>query len=603
MFRYVAFAWADGDGTAAEGARVLSDRLRAGPRAWQLVLEQPGLQVFCTDIRPGSSEPYLLHRNAGVVLGKLFVTGGEAASTSAPLALSEEESRKILANEGRRLVERYWGRYVAFLHDAPSRTHWVLRDPTGALPCFTSRMLGVDVFFSNMQDAVDLPGTRFSVDWLYVAAQLCMTRMQVPSTGLKEVSQILGGECAELRAGRMSRQFYWNALSIAAEPPIEDPSTAAGLLRSRTRDCVHAWASSYGSIVHLLSGGLDSSIVLGCLKDAPVRPRITCLNFHSPGSNTDERAYAALAAEGSGCEVIERPRNTAVTLRSMLDIQPSALPTDYFFALDGGRTEAAVASEHRATAVFSGYGGDQLFYQSQALFAAGDYLSRHGVGPALFTVALDAARVDRVSVWRVLRDAVSHGLLRRRWAPSDESGRYKTLIREDVVRDISRNREIVHPWFRATGRAPSGKIFHAFQLLFPYDFYNPLGRETDPETVTPLLSQPLLELVMRIPTWVLTIGGWDRALARRAFGNEVPRRILTRRTKGGQEEYARLIFMRDVDFARDLLLDGRLVREGILDAVHLADVLSGRPTRISTTNPELYACLSMEAWLRQWLHA
>jgi asparagine synthase (glutamine-hydrolysing) len=121
--------------------------------------------------------------------------------------------------------------------------------------------------------------------------------------------------------------------------------------------------------------------------------------------------------------------------------------------------------------------------------------------------------------------------------------------------------------------------------------------------VTPLLSQPLLELLMRIPTWVLTAGGWDRALARRAFGHEVPRRILMRRTKGGQEEYAKSIFTRDLDFARDLLLDGRLVRRGLLDAVRLANVLSGQPSRTAAGNAELYGCLSMEVWLRQWLHA
>jgi len=567
------------------------------------VLERPGLHVFCSDVRPRSSEPYFLHRSTGVVLGKLFIAAdGEGTSTSSPLELGEDESRGILESRARRLVERYWGRYVAILHDAASGTTRVLRDPSGGLPCLMTHLNGVDVFVSHMQEAKDLAGDRaFSVNWSYVAGVLCFTRMLLRATGLNEVSQVLPGECVELQAGQASRELYWNLLRIAEEPPIEDAAVAAKLLRGRTRDCVHAWASCYESIVHMLSGGLDSAIVFGCLKEAPVRPRITCLNFHSPGSNTDERAYAALAAGGS--EVIERPRNTAVTLRSMLDVETSCLPEDYFFYLDGGRTEADVAAEHEATAVFFGYGGDQLFYQSRALFAAGDYLSRHGLGRGLFTVALDAARVDRVSIWHVLGDALAGTLLRKRWSPASEAGRYKTLIRDEVVRDITGDRNLLHPWFHATGRAPNGKLFHAFQLLFPYDFYNPLGRDADPETVTPLLSQPLLELLMRIPTWVLTAGGWDRALARRAFSHEVPRRILTRRTKGGQEEYAKAIFTRDLDFARDLLLDGRLVREGLLDAVRLANVLSGQPSRTAAGNAELYGCLSMEAWLRQWLHA
>jgi asparagine synthase (glutamine-hydrolysing) len=215
-------------------------------------------------------------------------------------------------------------------------------------------------------------------------------------------------------------------------------------------------------------------------------------------------------------------------------------------------------------------------------------------------VALDAARVDRLSVWKVLREAFVHGALRRRWSQRDEFGLHRALVNTDVIRDISRDETLLHPWLRAPARVSSGKIFHAYQLLFPSDFYHPLGSDTDPEPVTPLFSQPLLELVLRIPIWVLTIGGWDRALARRAFQHDVPHQIVTRRTKGGREEHAKSILVRNLEFARDLLHQGRLVQAGILDKDRVADVLSGRPTRTATNNVELYACLSVEAWLRQW---
>jgi hypothetical protein len=58
--------------------------------------------------------------------------------------------------------------------------------------------------------------------------------------------------------------------------------------------------------------------------------------------------------------------------------------------------------------------------------------------------------------------------------------------------------------------------------------------------------------------------------------------------------------VRNAEFARDLLHDGRLVQAGILDKDRVVDVLSGKPTRTATNNVELYACLSVEAWLRQW---
>ncbi len=139
----------------------------------------------------------------------------------------------------------------------------------------------------------------------------------------------------------------------------------------------------------------------------------------------------------------------------------------------------------------------------------------------------------------------------------------------------------MHPSLQSIGHAPDGKRYQAYQLLFPADFYNPLGSEDDPEHVSPLFSQPLLELVMRLPTWVLTGGGWDRALARRAFQHEVPRQIVTRRTKGGQEEHAKAILLRNFGFVRNLMVDGYLVREGLLDRAQVAEVLSPGPGRLN----------------------
>jgi asparagine synthase (glutamine-hydrolysing) len=298
--------------------------------------------------------------------------------------------------------------------------------------------------------------------------------------------------------------------------------------------------------------------------------------------------------------MVERPRLSALSLEPLLHVRKSCIPGDNYFYLDGGRVESELAAEKQATALFSGYGGDQLFYQARARFGAAEYLSHHGIGPGLFTVALDAARVDRLSVWSVLREALVHGLFGRRWSQRNEVGVRRALVNTDVIRDISRDESLLHPWLRAPGRASSAKLWHTYQLLFPYDFYHPLGSDSDPEFVTPLFSQPLVELVLRIPTWLLTLGGWDRALARRAFQHDMARQIVTRRTKGGREEHAKSILVRNIGFARELLHDGRLVQAGILDKDRVVDVLSGRPTRTASSNVELYACLSVEAWLRQW---
>jgi asparagine synthase (glutamine-hydrolysing) len=605
MFRYVALVWNDGDSTATLHARHLADRLYGHPLNFQGVLARPGLRVLCADVREGSSEPYRLHRAAGIVLGKLFyrsqVEPGHFRSSAVPLELSEDESLRIAHSRGRRLVERYWGRYVAFLHDEASGSVQVLRDPSGALPCFSAMSAGVCVYFSRMEDVWRLFDRTFSINWKYVAGLLGQSALQTHLTGLNEVTQVLGGERVEHREGRLSHECLWSLVDIAAEASIETREEAVEAVRATTRECVHAWASSYPSMIHLLSGGVDSSIIYACLKDAPGRGHIALLNYYAPGSNSDERAYAQLVAAGGPFELIEQPRDASVSLEVLTQIEKSPMPTDYFFFLDKGRGEANLAARYDARAVVSGYGGDQLYYRSRAALAAADFLDGHRTGVGLFEVALDAARMDRVSVWKVLGQALRSAWFGHRWNVSHERPCPEdSIVRPEVFQEAFSDRTLIHPWLRTPKRVPAGKLFHAYQLTVPAPFYNPLGEQGDPESVTPLFSQPLLELLMRIPTWFLIEGGWDRAIARRAFERDLPQKIVTRQTKGGQEEHAKAILLRDLHIARELLLDGYLVREGLIARETAVRVLTPGPRHLSSGVVAVYDCLAAEAWVRRW---
>jgi asparagine synthase (glutamine-hydrolysing) len=603
VFRYVALVWNDADPVAREEARRLGAALLSTGESWQAAVNLPGLAVHHIGAQSGASTARLLHGRQGVVLGTLFSLHGGNVSSPAPASFDGEETQLILVSQCLRLIESYWGRYVAFVRDATSDVNWVLRDPSGTLPALEAKLGQVTLYFSWMEDGFRLGADARTVNWPYIAAALCQTRVQVHETALANVTQVLGGECIEWRRGHARRSFYWDPLRIAAADVFDDLSRATDWLRSVTRDCVRAWTSGHQSILHTLSGGLDSSIVLACMQDAPSRPRITCLNYHSPGSNTDEREFARLAATRAGCELIERERNSHLDLSQMLKLDRSAIPQSYLPYLESTRNETELAAVTGASASFSGIGGDQLFYQSRAYFAAADYLQRSGIRPGTFGVALNAARMDRLSVWTVLRRALLHGLMRHPWSVRDEPALHKTLIRNDVIDEVAlqtrTNGRFIHPLFRSTPGAQSGKVWHAWQLLFPPDFYNPLAGAAVPESVTPLYSQPLMELVLRIPTYFLTIGGWDRAVARRAFQQDVPREIITRQAKGGQEEHARALLSRNIGFVRELLLDGALVSQRILDRDRLEDVLSGRPTRSPTGNAELYEYIGAEAWLRR----
>jgi asparagine synthase (glutamine-hydrolysing) len=599
VFRYLAFVWHDQDAAARESARRLIHRHSSQSPEWRVATNEKGLFVGYAGARAGSSEPYLLHAGGGVVLGKLFERSSDGPSTPAPLAFDEPRTRAIISTGGRRLIDRYWGRYVAFLRDDSSSTSWVLRDPTAGLPCLTARFGGVHVYFSLLEDALTLGLGPFDVNWGFLAAGICQMREHTRGTALCDVSQVVGGECLELRGDRFSSTFYWDALQVANSNLLEDPAQATIALRSCVRDAVHAWASSYSSIILSVSGGLDSSIVFSCLRDAPVKPEMTCFHYYPTGSDMDERGFARLVAKSGNRELIERARDSALSLEPLLNVQAFQEPGNYLYYLEHSRLDAQLAAEHGATASFVGWGGDQLFFQERAVWAAGDYLHYHGVRPDVLRIALHSAQMDRISVWQVLREAVGQYALRRHWSMREDTDCFRSLVRPEVLVEARSSSAYLHPLLLDSRGTPSGKLWHAHQLSGPWEFYDPLGEPDDPEAVAPLYSQPVIELCLRIPVHVLTLGGWDRAIARRAFYNDLPLEIVNRRNKGGIEAHLRGILEHNSAFLRDLLLDGALVQQGLVDRNKLATVLSGKATQIQVSSGELFDFISTETWLRR----
>ncbi len=118
----------------------------------------------------------------------------------------------------------------------------------------------------------------------------------------------------------------------------------------------------------------------------------------------------------------------------------------------------------------------------------------------------------------------------------------------------------------------------------------------------PLLSQPLVELCLRIPTYLLIKSGRDRALARLAFERDLPTEIVRRRAKGRADQHVRNILDANLDFVRELLLDGFLVRRGLLDRAALDLYLTRSRSPADFQYSEIlqeHACT--EAWLRSRL--
>jgi asparagine synthase (glutamine-hydrolysing) len=595
MFRYVGLAW-----DPSQPKLVLeSNRLAAGlvrARGWSTVLVRPGLQVFATGVKPRINGAYELQGSQGVVLGRLFRRAELETSESADITLARQESEVIRESGGRSLVLDFWGRYVAFISTA-SGHHSVLRDPSGALPCFHLKHQGVTIVFSWLDDVLALltPDALPHVNWDALQAHILYGGLGWHETALAGVSEVLAGERFELESGTST--LLWSGIDIASSPSQTSSASAAAKLRDVVHACTRAWASCHDTILLRLSGGVDSSILASCLSADRTETDVLCVNYHSEGSDSDERLYARLAASRAGRDLIERERDANFRIDRVLTVARMPAPVAYAGWMNA-TTDARLAAAHRASAMFTGAGGDPLFFQFASWWPAADYLKVRGLDRGFPAAAMDAAHLSKSSVWHVARRAFGEWLRPDRRIRTTDV-RAHVLLTPQALSPSWPQRRFAHTeLLRST--LPIGKHMQAAHLLHPIGYYDPLERDAAPEIVNPLLSQPLVELCLRLPSYVLTEGGQGRALARRAFSADLHPEIATRRSKGGMEEHVKAILMANLPFARSMLLDGELARRGLVDRDKVEQLLSNTPTAIAAHMGHVHSLIGVEAWLTRW---
>lgn len=596
MFGYIALIWDPDVPLQADTARRLSSRLLHELEGWKQVLASSGMSVFITAVHRGASRPYFLDH--GVVLGTLF-NRTDTTAEHFDVDLDVAQKQTILSSEGRELIHSYWGRYVAFLQDPRTLVKRIVRDPTGGMPCFWFDSNDCHICFSRLEDALQLEPRRLSINWETIAVRLAISLFHAESTGLNEVSELRAGECVCFHGRSSSRAFFWSPIQIASRHRLEDPALAAEALRHTAQLCTHAWASRYTNIIHYLSGGLDSAIVLACLHSARVRTPARALTYFSPGADSDERCYVRAAARKVDYELIELPRRSEIDLREISNACRTAAPVSLYIRVEASKQEAEVAASTGADGIFSGDGGDVLFFRTPGASTAVDYVRDHGPVPPALSVALNAACLDNVSVWIVLRDMWRYGVKRKRLHSLAERRSDWGAVSPRVVDCVTRKGDFVHPWFRSAGAVGPGKLRQAYLLSFAPDFYDPFDPGL-PERASPLLSQPLIELCLQIPTYALSPGPQDRMLARKAFSADLPEEILYRVGKGSLARHVKQTLQSNHAFLAEFLLDSILVRNRLLDRDKLVEALSNKSSRNRYWAPELLEYAGVESWARSW---
>jgi asparagine synthase (glutamine-hydrolysing) len=604
MFRYLALAWnVDATGQCA-AAQLLIDRLTARSKPWGRVEQKNGLCVLHTNFRHGSLQIQPLPDEHGVLIGALFERLSDVTddSTAPHFCPTVQQTQQIVSSRGRWLVEHTWGNYVAVVREPAESRTWVLKDPTGSLPCFSTLFHGVHVIFGDIADLVDTGLFNFTINARYLRDRVLLGGI-LDQCALNEVQTVYRGECVELGQPLQSRVFQWHPLSfVAPDIAVEDSAFAARAMRATVRSCTRTLSRDHQSILHRLSGGLDSSIIAACLADGPARPRLTCYTYFTPGGRSDERPWARLAA---GRHRLPHEEHSAVAdqipLPKVLSMPPLVEPSASLGYLLRNTLEQQIAREHHATAVFCGDGGDSGFCGDSFAYAVSEYLGRHGLRPQALRLAARIAALTQESTWTVMMKSLRRW---RRGAGMEHQRKtlmsVSTLVDEDLRASYADAPTFPHPWLDHLQAVPWPLVRRLGVLLTTPEFYNVVPGVDAPEVLAPLYSQPAMELFLRIPLDVHFQDGRERGLARQAFAQDVPAEIIRRNWKDRAPGILDQLVGRHRGFLRELLLDGVLVEARLLNRKAVEEALSERVTKSAIYPGELLRHLDVEIWARTW---
>jgi asparagine synthase (glutamine-hydrolysing) len=593
MSAFLALIWSSHQPESRQEARRLIDEAGLRPsRAFRS--EEAGLYVADLSALPAGRRLLSLGDN-GAVFGKLFARSSTLSPAACLSELSPAATAAIRASGGQSLLTGYWGSYVAFVKHRAGLT--VIADPASSIPCFYTRRGPVMCVFSHLERCPAAFRRGLTINRAFVSQLLAYDKIQNGATGLNEVRELQSGFCLAVSEGGSEEALAWDPRELGRRPDTRPAAEAADELRQTIRLVVQSHGMSAPKLAVNVSGGLDSAIVAAMLSEPANRFDIQAIHFVLQGGDPSETAYARALAGFLRLDLSEIRVDPAQPLPAPDQYPPTVRPYREF--LGQALLASMAAEEGRAT--FTGQGGDHLFLETRSPLMFADHVRRCGLGRDTLGELMNAARLSEQSVWRVARDTWPALLL------GEENRRNVHAGMADRQTRINRRAhagldpaDLLPVWARRPEGTPPEKFRQVAGLVHMVQIRNALAPEGVAPLTHPLISQPLIELCLKIPADVLCAGGVPRGLARLAVTGLIPDMVRLRRSKGDASRFFIEQLGANQALLSEALRGGELVADGYADPADIEACLAPENYRTQTFGRMILVYYVIECWLRRW---
>lgn len=516
---------------------------------------------------------------------------------------------------GAKCLAKLRGMFAFGLWDQRQQRLLLARDRVGKKPLFYTTAAGLFVFSSELQGLLAHPDVPREVFAPALDSYLSYGYVPPPHTAFRGIYKLPPAHYLMLdvkpTGAEMRVERYW---SLPYGPKLElNEQEIIETLRAKLGEAVKLRMISDVPLGAFLSGGIDSSIVVGLMAQQSAKPVKTfSIGFKEAAYN--ELDHARRIAEKWGTdhhEFVVEPNALEVVSKLVRHYgepyaDPSAVPTFYVSQL---------TREH-VTVALNGDGGDESFAGYERYLGNRVAERLHGIpGTALVAQTLGRLLPDSVDPKNRLRNVrrfmtvMSQPMPQRyaRWlsyfTADDKSSLYTQdfrarlngATRSDWLADLVASHRDLDPV--DTAMAVDVESYLPFDLLVKVDI---AAMANSLEARSPLLDHEVMEFAARLPASLKLRGKNLKYLLKTAFRDLLPPENVNRRKAG----FAMPVGQWFRGPLRELLCDALLLEPKsrvYFNSVQVARLIDDHLNQRADHSFQLWDLLMLELWQREFI--
>ncbi len=520
---------------------------------------------------------------------------------------------------GEEFVHRLRGMFAFAVWEEKERRLLLVRDRLGVKPLYYTLLDDRTLVFGSELKAILVhPRVRRVLDPRALDFFLTLEYIPAPLSIFKNIHKLPAGSMLVYKEGRVEVKKYWDVEPAAekAEPRKEDLPSIMDRLYSLLKESVKLRLVSDVPLGAFLSGGIDSSTIVGLMRELGASPLKTfSIGFEEDSYN--ELSYARRVADRFATEHEEfviQPRVLELTEKLIRHLDEpfgdfSIFPTYLVSQL----------ARSRVKVILSGDGGDEVFggyehYQAQKI-AARWPVRTLGRPLAALLNRFPPSRKKKGS-WNKLQRFLQ-GLESRpenrhlRWMiflSRQDKGR---LYSPDLERQLGGIDEIfaTPPFREIFARLPAfdpvtGELYLDLKTYLADDIMVKVDRMSmapSLEAREPLLDHKLIEFVFSLPGSLKLRGLQTKWIFKKTMERLLPRESLYRPKEGFSIPIKHWLRRELRDLLLDTLSERRIKEAGLFDFVSIRRMIDAHLDGRKNFSHQLWALLVFEIWKENYL--